>query len=301
MFFKEGLSWLPDDAPVLIVLGQSNSYGQGTLLPVAEQILSPGLSNVFTLSQSEVYSTSFTSINWRGLTTLGDANIAAPAGSSEGNQNHPVNVANRFAALWQDHINSGNDLSLPDLYVILMGWSAQGMYAGAAENRWYPYRNATDVESLYPRAERTLPMAIDALRSAGKNPRILAVHWNQWEAEALSIQAANACLVNFSRIISGINTSLNSGIIPWRFFYPVSQIYDPMNTAQVIQSLEAVVAANPTQRTFIDVRNAPNYTGIAPNFGVFVSDNVHYTAQTQQWFAETEWSNITAGYRGVLL
>ncbi|WP_416776024.1 hypothetical protein ACNFJN_12840 [Xenorhabdus budapestensis] len=112
--------WKVNDAPLLIVLGQSNSYGHGTQLS-SDEAITQGLENVFTLSLPEVYSVNFPTIHWTGLTSFGHANIGAPSGLPRGNQDHPVNLANRFARHWQDHIDAGNTLSLPDLYVILMG------------------------------------------------------------------------------------------------------------------------------------------------------------------------------------
>ncbi|WP_256125327.1 hypothetical protein [Photorhabdus luminescens] len=160
--------WAPNDAPLFIILGQSNSYGHGTQLPLDEEI-TQGLKNVFTLSLSEVYSVDFPTINWTGLTSFGNANIGSPVGSPSGNQDHPINAANRFAKLWQDHISQGNALNLPDLYVILMGWGGQGMYLdNPPDNRWAPERDPCDVESLYPRAVRTLRMAVESLRKLGK-------------------------------------------------------------------------------------------------------------------------------------
>lgn len=295
-------AWGPNDAPVFIVLGQSNSYGHNTLLSASEQIPPPGLTNVFTLSQYDVYSINFPSIRWERLTTLGDANIGTPAGSSLGNQNNPVNAANSLAALWQNHMTTGNALSLPDLYVILMGWGSQGMYQGTTgDNRWSPDRNKLDVESLYPRALRTLRMAMDSLRTLGKNPRIIAIQWNQWESETLNAPAAMASTMNFNRIVAGINDALGNNDIFWRFFYPLSEVYNTENTNMVIQSLESIVATDPTRREFIDPRNADHYNGVAPNFGIFGPDNVHYNATTQKWFAELEWERIYSGYKGVPL
>jgi len=296
---KQNHVWNENDAPILIVLGQSNSYGHNTLLPPNERIHAPGLKNVFTLSQSEVYSIDFSSISWRNLTSSGDANIGTPAGSVLGNQNNPVNSANRFAVLWQNHINSGNDLNLPDLYTVLMGWGSQGMFQGATTyNRWSPDRQEADVESLYPRALRTLCMAIDSLQAIGKKPRIISIQWNQWESEALTTAAAKASALNFNRIVAGINNALGCSEIPWHFFYPVSQVYDTNNTKIVIQALESVVTTDPIWRAFIDPRHAPHFTGVAPNFGIFGADNVHYNSQTHQWFAQFEWDKIASGYTG---
>ncbi|WP_340621959.1 hypothetical protein [Xenorhabdus siamensis] len=293
--------WRNNDAPLLIVLGQSNSYGHGTELSSDEAIIQ-GLENVFTLSLPEVYSVNFSTINWTGLTSFGHANIGAPSGLLRGNQDHPVNLANRFARHWQDHIDAGNTLSLPDLYVVLMGYGGQGMYLpDIPDNRWAPERDPDDVDSLYPRAVRTLRMAVNSLRKMGKNPRILAVHWNQWEAETESLAAAKASEMNFIRIITGLSDAIGSRNIPWRFYYPLSVWFDPINISYVTEAINSVIAANPEYRTLVDARNAPNYNGIATQFGVFISDDMHYNGETQKWFAQQEWERILAGYQGIEL
>ncbi|MEQ1964849.1 hypothetical protein ABLB69_17120 [Xenorhabdus khoisanae] len=292
-------SWETNDAPLFIVLGQSNSYGHGTELPPHERIIQ-SLSNVFTLSLPEVYDINFSTINWTGLTSFGNANIGAPAGLPRGNQDHPYNAANRFAKFWQIHINQGNALGLPDLYVILMGWGGQGMYLdNPPDNRWAPERNPQDVESLYPRAIRTLRLAVQSLHKMGKNPRILAIHWNQWEAETEILAAAKASEMNFTRIITGISDTIGSRYIPWRLYYPLSVAFDPLNTSYVNEAIEDIIAADPKYRTLIDARNSPNYTGIASDYGVFLHDEMHYDGTTQTWFAQQEWELILSGYRGV--
>ncbi|OTA17396.1 hypothetical protein Xvie_01248 [Xenorhabdus vietnamensis] len=292
-------SWESNNAPLFIVLGQSNSYGHGTLLPPDERI-TQGLDNVFTLSLPEVYSINFTTINWTGLTSFGNANIGAPVGLARGNQDHPYNIANRFAKFWQDHIDQGNTLNLPDLYVILMGYGGQGMYLNnPPDNRWAPERDPKDVESLYPRAIRTLRMTVESLRKMGKNPRILAVHWNQWEAEIESLAAAKASEMNFTRIITGISDAIGSRQIPWRLYYPLSVAFDPLNTSYVDEAIQDVIAAAPQYRSLIDARSSPNYTGIASEYGVFLSDEMHYNGNTQTWFAQQEWELILSGYHGV--
>ncbi|HHL2713239.1 TPA: hypothetical protein ACQ39K_004907 [Yersinia enterocolitica] len=294
--------WGSDDAPVFIVLGQSNSYGHNTELPASEHITT-GLKNVFTLSQAELYNTTFTSVSWKALTTFGDANIGTPVGSLMGNQNHPVNAANRFARLWQDHVTSGNQLLLPDLYVILMGWGSQGMSleGTSGNNRWSPDRSETDVESLYPRALKTLRLAMNSLRAQGKNPRIIAIQWNQWETDTTTLSSAKASAMNFTRIITGINDALGTQDVPWRLFYPLASVCNLTNTSLVLKAINSVIAASPHHRTLIDTRTFPQYTGIAPNYGVFGTDGIHYHAATHCWFAQQEWDNVLAGYKGLQL
>ncbi|MCC8367861.1 hypothetical protein J8V57_16545 [Xenorhabdus sp. PB61.4] len=297
----KSLPWRNNDAPLLVVLGQSNSYGHATQL-APDEAITQGLNNVFTLSLPEVYSVNFSTINWTGLTSFGHANIGAPCGLQRGNQDHPVNIANRFARYWQNHINTGNTLHLPDLYVILMGYGGQGMYLpDTPDNRWAPERDPDDVESLYPRAVRTLRMAVNSLRKMGKKPRILAVHWNQWEAETESLAAAKAAEMNFTRIVTGLSDAIGSRNIPWRFYYPLSVWFDPLNTSYVSEAINSVIAANPEYRTLVDARKAPNYNGISTQFGVFTPDDMHYNAETQKWFARQEWAQILAGYKGVEL
>ncbi|AOM39517.1 hypothetical protein [Xenorhabdus hominickii] len=293
------LPWEINDAPLFIVLGQSNSYGHGTQLPPDERI-TQGLNNVFTLTLPEVYSINFPTINWTGLTSFGNANIGAPVGLLRGNQDHPYNAANRFAKLWQDHINQGNTLHLPDLYVILMGYGGQGMYLdNPPDNRWAPEHDPKEVDSLYPRAIRTLRMAIESLRKMGKNPLILAVHWNQWEAETESLAAAKASEMNFNRIITGISDAISSCQIPWRLYYPLSVAFDPISTSYVNEAIKDVIAADPKYRSLIDARNSPDYTGVASDYGVFLPDEMHYNGDTQTWFAQQEWELILSGYKGI--
>lgn len=293
-------AWGPNDAPIFIVLGQSNSYGHGTTLAAGEQIATP-LANVKTLSKAALYNLTFSSVNWTGFTTLGDANIGPPDGSSLGSQNHCVNAANEMARQWQAHINAGNAMGLPDLHVILMGWGSQGMHLTAhVENRWSPDRSATDVESMYPRALKTLRLAIDSLIAQGKNPRILAVQWNQWETEAANAPAHLHANMNFLRIIHGINDAIGTREVPWRFFYPMaSGVGWPAAQLQAVRTAIAnVVADDPVHRTLIDTRLAPGYTGVSPAFGIFLNDNIHYQPTVQKWFGQQEFDAVARGSRG---
>jgi hypothetical protein len=300
-------AWGPNDAPILIVLGQSNSYGHATTLAAGDQVTT-GYTNVFTLdrtaSSNALYATNVTtsSIAWTGMTTLGKHNIGTSS-STLGAQDHTCNAANQFAKLWQQHITSGNSMGLPNLYVVLMGWGSQGIdpsLSASGVDRWNPARSTTDVESMYPRAIRTLSSAIENLRAAGKNPRILAVQWNQWESEAgfTDLAALNSAM-NFLRIKAGINDALGTNDAPWRFFWPLSTTYTAARTLKVQKAITSVIQSDPINTTLIDTRLAPHYTGVSPAFGVFGGDNVHYNATTHQWFAQYEWNNIVAGFKGV--
>jgi hypothetical protein len=300
-------AWGPNDAPILIVLGQSNSYGHGTTLAAGDQV-STGYANVKTLdrtaSSNALYSTNVTtaSIAWTGLTTFGRHNLGT-TNNTLGAQDHTCHAGNQLAKLWQQHITAGNALGLPDLHVILLGWGSQGIdpsLAASSVDRWNPARSTTDVESLYPRTIRTISAAIENLRASGKNPRIIGVHWNQWESEAgFNDTAPLNSTMNFQRIVAGINDAIGTQNTPWSFFYPLSTTYNLTRTNRVRQAIDSVVNDDPINRTLIDTRKAPHYTGTGPGFGIFVADNVHYNATTQTWFGQQEWAKIQGGWRGV--
>jgi hypothetical protein len=299
--------WGPNDAPLFIVLGQSNAYGHATTLAAGDQ-KTVGYTNVFTLdrtaSTNALYATNVTtaSIAWTGLTTLGKHNVGTNS-ASLGAQDHTCNATNQLAKLWQAHITAGNTMGLPNLYVINMSWGSQGIdpsLSASGVDRWNPARSTTDVESLYPRAIRTLSAAVESLRALGKNPRIIAVQWNQWESEAgFNDTAASNATMNFLRIKAGINDALGTQETPWRFFWPMSTTYTAPRVLKVQQAITAVVNSDPVNISLIDTRLAPNYTGVSPAFGIFGGDNVHYNLATQQWFAQKEWDNILAGFKGV--
>lgn len=304
-------TWGPNDAPILIVMGQSNSYGHNTSLPVGEQITTP-MTNVFTLTRASLYNLTFTDVVWSGMTTLGENNIATPAGSALGAQDHTVALSSEFARLWQAHIAGGNSMGLPNLYVIEAGWGSQGIGFNASNNRWAPERSSADVESLYPRITKTVRLAIANIKAQGKNPRIIAVHWNQWETDASATvgapDASDNAQHNFSRIIEGFNDALGSQDAPWVFYYPLSTVFGSFGQSsgidtrpeKVRKAVLRTVEADPIRRRLIDTRLAPHFTDVSPGFNIFGADAVHYSDVTQKWFASSEFALIVAGYKGVV-
>lgn len=293
--------WGPNDAPVFIVMGQSNSYGHGTSLSTNDRVTTP-LANVFSLNRNTLYKTDVgvSDVVWEGLTTLNQHNIATNSGD------HTASAAKEFGRLWQAHIAGGNPLGLPNLYVIEAGWGSQGMTLGSGNDRWSPDRDSASVESLYWRVTKTVRCAIQHLKAQGKNPRIIRVHWNQWETEAWSGGGAGSDLAaraNFERMLRGFNDALGADA-PWAFFYPHSTTYGayseggkPLN---VRRSVISTVAADTVRRRLINPQLSPSWTGVAPDYGIYVADNVHYSAAVQKWFAQIEFDRVLAGNRGVV-
>ena len=297
----KNVEWSANDAPIFIVMGQSNSYGHGTSLSTNERITTP-FTNVFSLNRNTVYKVNveISDIIWEGLTTLNQHNIATNTGDNT------VSAAKEFGRLWQNHISAGNTFQLPNLYVIEAGWGAQGMNLGSGNDRWSPDRDSTSVESLYWRITKTVRCAIQKLKSEGKNPRIIGVHWNQWETEAWSGGGVGSDLFarnNFERIIQGFNDSLGCNA-PWSLFYPHSLSYGAYTEGEkplnVRKSVLNTVASDVVYRKIIDPQLSPFWTSVSPNFGIFVTDNVHYSENVQKWFAQIEFESVINGNRGVV-
>ena len=177
------MTFSKNDAPLLIVMGQSNAHAHATRLPEDEIIRTP-LKNVHGLSREFNQFYDLTDVTWSGFTT-GGMNLGE-------NQDDTCCLANVFAAKWQKAINEGADL--PDLYVVQISVGGQGIaeFEVHGWNMWYSMRapklkpgvfGVCDI-SLYPLATDILSLAVMNLIAAGKKPRIIGLHWNQWETEA---------------------------------------------------------------------------------------------------------------------
>lgn len=172
----------PNDAPILIVFGQSNAHGHGTHLPSNEEIRVP-LTNVFGLDCEHNQAYGLKNVIWSGFVTEG-MNLGET-------QNHTYCLAESFARLWQQKTDEGEPL--PPLYIIQISVGAMGIAELEKDNlnMWWKKRPpvmkpGTWEElniSLYPLAIQILSLAIKNLKAAGKNPIIIGLHWNQWETE----------------------------------------------------------------------------------------------------------------------
>ena len=121
-------------AAVFILLGQSNAVGHGVPMEPRDVIREP-MKNVFGLSREENQSFENRALVWSGYTSFG-MNLAET-------QDNTYSVANCLAALWQDHIDSGNAFGLPDLYIVQIAIGAQGV---TRQYMWHPDR----AEKLIP-------------------------------------------------------------------------------------------------------------------------------------------------------
>lgn len=305
----------PNDAPIFIVLGQSNSYGHGL------STTSLSWANVKMLNKTYITTSNVYNVNplvksnidlgaslWTTATNnLSDLNTGTnPTDASY----YPVgtfgiNAATEFAKLWQaNRVTYG----LPDLYLLLFGKGSQGMYLDGQQDGWSPDRDPSDSASLYPRCIKTLTLIIENLKAQGKNPRIIGIHWNQWEAEALTDIAENPAgvtpslhsLMNFQRIVNGITSAVGNKDVDFKFYYPLSvnAVIDTTRKTSVIKALDSITNTADNLK-YMDIRNYSAYNAASsPLFGVFQSDGVHYLSGVHAYVAQEEFNRVTSGQYG---
>ena len=291
-------------APVLIVMGQSNAHAHGTHLPEDEIIRTP-LKNVFGLSREYNQTYDLSDVVWSGFTTSG-MNLGE-------SQDDTCCLANVFAAKWQKAIDSG--VELPDLYVIQISIGGQGIaqFEENGWNMWWPLRELrmkpgrfpeADI-SLYPLATEVLSLAMMNLITAGKHPKIIGLHWNQWETEVgTGSRAFNEAEKNVENIFWGFFTALGSDKsgknIPLRLYRPLADgVYldeRRVRMDKMADLLDSFTGKYPDCKV-LDLRNSPLYNDTPKTHGIFQNDGIHYTGESQRWFADCQWNEIFEGDR----
>lgn len=305
----------PDDAPIFVVLGQSNSYGHG-LSTTSLSWANVKMLNKTYLTTSNIYNTNplvksnidLGATLWTTATNnLSDLNTGVnPLDSTYYAVNtFGINAATEFAKLWQANRVT---LGLPDLYLVLFGKGSQGMYLDGQQDGWSPDRDPSDPSSLYHRCIKTLTLVIENLKAQGKNPRIIGIHWNQWEAEALVNGTENPAgatpslhsLMNFQRIVNGMTSAVGNNAVDFRFYYPLSvnAVIDATRRTNVIKSLDSITNTADNLK-YMDIRNYSAYNpASSPLFGIFQSDGVHYLSGVYTYVAQEEFNRVTSGQYG---
>ncbi|MET9403633.1 discoidin domain-containing protein [Kitasatospora sp. NPDC002965] len=284
----------PNDAPVLIVLGQSNAEGWGAPLDTADKAKCQALNRVKGLNRTNNRTAGATSATWSQYTCVGN-NLGEEHG---GGLNY--NVASATALRWQRATESGT--ALPDLNVIHIAWGSQGIQDTDTDygpnTRWWPGRDPNDVEALFPLAMNTITNGLRALEAAGKQPRLIGIHWNQWEAEAGNASTVSTAAIQaaFLKVFNPLRTITGDTGAPFFLYRPRSTAYNQASTGHATQALTAIAAAAPYK--LLDAANATSATGTplyqptaSPNFGIF-TDTKHYTADVHKWFADQQWKTV---------
>ncbi len=276
-------------------MGQSNAHAHATHLPEAEIIREP-LRNVYGLSRDFNQAYDLSDVTWSGFTTAG-MNLGET-------QDDTCCLANLFAAKWQSAIDSG--AALPDLYVIQISIGAQGIaqFEVHGWNMWCPFREPRlkagrlgecDI-SLYPLATEILSLATMNLILEGKNPRVIGLHWNQWETEAdTGSKALNEAKANYENLFWGFFTALGSDKIgtniPLYLYQPLCEKFGEEKLSRITDVLESFTRELADCR-MLDLRTSPLWTDEPKLHGIFQADGCHYTPEANRWFAEEQWRAI---------
>lgn len=288
------MEFVKNSAPLLIVLGQSNAHAHATKLPEEEKITTP-LKNVWGLSREYNQAFGLDDVTWTGFTT-GGMNLGET-------QDHTCCLANIFAKRWQDAIDGGADL--PDLYVIQISVGAQGVAEfERSGNMWWPFHELVlkpgplgecDI-ALYPLTTEILSLAMVNLTMQGKRPQVIGLHWNQWESEVhTGSKALNEAKANFENIFWGLFTALGSDKtgknIPFYLYRALSENYEPSRLDRMNVILDGFRDSLADCR-IIDPRESSLYDDTPKTHGIFLPDGVHYTPETNSYFADCQWKDI---------
>lgn len=284
-----------DCAPLLIVMGQSNAHAHGTVLPDGEKILTP-LKNVHGLSTEFNQAYGLSDITWSNFVSH-DMNLGET-------QNHTCCLANYFAKMWQEAIDSGKDL--PDLYVIQISVGAQGIaeYESRSHNMWYPLRepvmkpgNLEECDiSLYPLATEILSLSVMNLMAMGKKPEVIGLHFNQWETEChTGRKALDNAKENYENLFWGFFTALGSGKdgknIPLRLYRPLCENFEPIRIEKIAKLFDSF-ADTLSDCKVIDLTKTHLWNNTPITHGIFLEDGMHYTPKAHFEFAKYQWSEL---------
>lgn len=276
---------------VFILLGQSNAVGHD--LPMKqEDVIGTPLPNVYGLHRSQNQSFDNTKLTWSGYTSAG-MNLAEE-------QDNTYSLANCLAKCWQKHIDDGNALHLPNLYIIQIAIGAQGVTDGymwhpAREKRLIPGKLGVVDISLFPFANHIFSLLDDSFSAMGKEYEIIGLHWRggendmtvggerlEEELESIYVQM----LDEFNRVLGSPSTVLHRIVA-----YDRADDLDPTGgyrkSVDVINGVfERLQDRYPNVSVF-DVRDFPGYDPDVRGNGLFISDVVHFTKDVNDWVAES--------------
>ncbi|MGW2543318.1 galactose-binding domain-containing protein [Kitasatospora sp. NPDC001574] len=277
------------------MLGQSNAEGWYAPLDAADKTKCQSLNRVKGLNRTDNRAAGATSATWSQYNCSGN-NLGAVEGTGLN-----YNVASATALRWQRATEAGT--ALPDLNVIHIAWGSQGIQDTDTDygpnTRWWPGRDPNDVEALFPLAMNTITNGLRALEAAGKQPRLIGIHWNQWEAEAGNASTVSTAAIQaaFLKVFNPLRTITGDTGAPFFLYRPRSDRYNQASTGHATQALTAIAATAPYK--LLDAANATSATGVAlydasntNTYGIFSSDGKHYTGDVHKWFADQQWKTV---------
>lgn len=275
---------------VFILLGQSNAVGHGIPMREEDKLHTP-LSNVFGLSRKDNQSFTGTELLWSGYTSCG-MNLAEE-------QDDTYSVANCLASLWQSHIDSGNALNLPNLYIIQIAIGAQGVTEGYM---WHPEREeklipgtlgTVDI-SLFPFCKHIFGLLDDSFSKMNKAYEVIGLHWRGGENDVTATEEhlAQHLETIYTQIFGAFNGILGMPPIVLHKVVCPDRMRDMDPTGQRLKNMDYIngVFESLTRKygniSVFDPTGVPQYIPDVRGNGIFMEDAVHFTPEVNRWVAE---------------
>ena len=275
---------MPTKAAVVFINGQSNAHAHGQFLAPEERILEP-MKNVFSLDRSDHETFDITDVIWSGYTS-GGKNLAEW-------QDHTHCLAYHLARLWQGSIDEG--AALPDLYIVQISVGSQGLINGMwNRDKEFVFRpglpGKVDI-ALLPWALIVNRLAMENLRSAGKEPEIIGWHWIGSEHEVWKDAFDRADLQErydyfFDRMLESMGQHCPLWLykINAEHFCQTHNI-KPYASENINKALWWQAQRHPDVH-MVRPDHSPFWDAQDPLRGIYAPDDAHYLPKVQRWFAE---------------
>ena len=276
---------------VFVIMGQSNATGHDLPMREEDKILTP-LTNVFGLDRKYNQSFEKTELFWTGYTS-GGMNLAEE-------QDHTYSIPNCLAALWQKHIDDGNALGLPDLYIIQIAIGSQGVTDGYM---WNPDRKeklipgklgVADI-SLFPFAKHIFSLIGDSFAQKEMEYEVIGLHWRGGEEDVFADKAYLEKNLEgiYVRIIDVFNELLDAPPVILHKLVCPHRMEDEDPTGKALVNMHysnevfyRLEAQYPNVSVF-DPTTAPYFIPDVRGNGMFKDDMVHFTPEMNRWIADS--------------
>ncbi|MBQ4037788.1 MAG: hypothetical protein IJC84_06655 [Clostridia bacterium] len=279
-------------AAVFVMLGQSNAVGHGVPMEEKDKLLTP-MKNVFGLSREKNQSFDHTALFWEGYRSFG-MNLAEE-------QDNTYSVPNLLATLWQKHINEGNALGLPDLYIVQIAIGAQGITEGYMwhpdrEKRLIPGKLGTVDISLYPFTCHIFSLLRESFAARGMDFEVMGIHWrggeNDMYAETKREYLEEHLEGLYTRMITDFDALLDTPPFVFHLLACPDRTLDcdptgySLKNMLYINSVFELLSHKRENVSAFDVRNCPYFVPGVRGNGIFMEDVVHFTPEVNLWVAE---------------
>ena len=277
-------------AAIFIILGQSNAVGHGIPMQEEDKILTP-LKNVFGLDRRNNQSFDKAELFWSGYTSCG-MNLAEE-------QDHTYSIPNCLASLWQKHIDEGNGLNLPDLYIIQIAIGAEGVTEGY---KWHPDREkklipgklgTVDI-SLFPFTKHIFSLLDDSFAKKNMEYEIIGLHWRGGENDITATdEYLSQNLKNiYVRMFDAFNSALGTPPIVLHKMVCPDRMMDCDPSGQYLKNMHFInmvfseLESHYQNISVFDPTQAPQFVENVRGNGLFIEDAVHFTPAVNAWIAK---------------